>query len=94
METPRLIRVVPSTRFSKKLMAEFSDGKIIHFGQFGSSTFLDHQDERKRKAYTSRHSVRENWEDPYTPGTLSRYILWEKRTLEEAIKNYKRIFKV
>ncbi len=31
-------------------------GKKIHFGAKGGQTFLDHRDEKKRKAWLARHS--------------------------------------
>jgi len=49
---------------------------------------------RKRAAYIERHRVMENWRDPMRAGTLSRYILWEKPTLERSIKKFAMIFKI
>ena len=31
-------------------------GKKIHFGAEGGSTFIDHKDEKKRQAWRARHS--------------------------------------
>ena len=70
-------------------MAVFHDGTTVHFGLKGGSTFIDHKDEAKRKAYIARHRVNENWSNPKTAGALSRYILWEKPTLPEAISAFK-----
>lgn len=66
-----------STRKGKRFMAIFKNGRIVHFGLKGGSSFIDHGDEVKRQNYLKRHIVRENWDgDPYSSGSLSRYILW------------------
>ena len=84
--------IKPSTRQGKRYMAVFHDGTTIHFGQEGGSTFIDHKDEAKRKAYIARHRVNEDWSNPKTAGSLSRYILWEKPTLSQAVSAFKSKF--
>ena len=92
----KLIKIGKSTRNEKKMMAvfEMKDGskKTTHFGLKGSSTFLDHKDEKKRDAYLARHRVNEDWNDFTSAGSLSRYILWNKETLSASIKDYKKRF--
>jgi hypothetical protein len=78
------MKIQPSTRKDKKLMATFSNGRTIHFGAKGSKTYLDHRDKEKREAYLARHRVNENWTNPYSPGALSRWILWGDSTSLEA----------
>lgn len=78
------MKIQPSTRKDKKLMATFSNGKVVHFGAKGSKTYLDTGDKVKREAYLARHRVNENWTDPYTPGALSRWLLWGDSTSLEA----------
>ena len=70
------MKIETSTRADKRLMATFANGKVVHFGQRGSQTYIDHGDERKRTAYLARHKSRENWDDPYSAGALSRWLLW------------------
>jgi hypothetical protein len=70
----------PSTHKGKRLMAVFNNGKTVHFGLAGGSTYVDHGDKAKRAAYLKRHLVNENWNDPYTAGSLSRYLLWGDST--------------
>ena len=82
-----------STRKTKKFMAVFSDGRIIHFGQKGSSVFYDHKDENKKMNYIKRHRVNEDW-SKIGPASLSRYILWNKKSLSESIKDFKKRFKL
>ena len=69
-----------STRAGKRFMATYANGKVVHFGQAGGSTYIDHGDKAKREAYLARHSKRENWNDPYSAGALSRWLLWGDTT--------------
>jgi hypothetical protein len=79
------MKIQPSTRKDKKLMVTFSNGKVVHFGAKGSKTYLDTGDAAKRRAYLARHAKGgEDWLDPYTPGALSRWLLWGDSTSLEA----------
>jgi hypothetical protein len=69
-----------STRKGKRFMATYANGKVVHFGQEGGSTYIDHGDKVKRAAYLARHKKNENWNDPYSAGALSRYLLWGDST--------------
>jgi hypothetical protein len=72
-----------------KLVAKFDDGQLVPFGAFGYDDFITSGgDLKKKQAYLRRHRKREDWNDPQTPGALSRWILWNKPTLEESIKHY------
>ena len=99
----KLLSIKPSERPSKKYVATFcmcdgatkccdTERKKVNFGLRGSSTFLDHKDEKKRQAYVARHRVNENFNDPISAGSLSRYILWNKTTLLASIADFKRRF--
>ena len=82
---------------NKKYMAVFHEGnnkKTIHFGCAGMSDFTKHKDEARKLRYINRHRKRENWSDYKTAGSLSRWILWNKTSLRESIKDYKRRFKL
>ncbi len=70
----------PSPRQNKRFMITFSNPKrIIHFGQLGGSTYIDHGDQMKRNNYLKRHAVREDWRH-VNPGSLSAFILWGPST--------------
>jgi hypothetical protein len=76
-----------------KLMAIFNNGDIIvHFGALGYSDYTLHNDEKRKKAYIARHKKNENWNDPFSAGALSRWILWNKPSLTDSIINYKNYF--
>lgn len=92
------VQILKSTRKEKKLMAVFTDckkfdKKTVHFGAVGYSDFTIHKDVKRKQRYLSRHKKNEKWEDPFTAGSLSRYILWNKPTLQASIADYKRRFK-
>jgi hypothetical protein len=70
------MQIQNSTRKDKRYMATFINGKIVHFGLKGGSTYIDNKDTKKRDAYIARHKVRENFNDPYSAGALSRWLLW------------------
>jgi hypothetical protein len=83
-----------STNKDKKYSAIFYDGekkiKITHFGASGYTDFIKSGgDEKKKKAYLDRHRVNENWNDYMSAGSLSRWILWNKKTLSASIADYK-----
>lgn len=89
--------IKPSTRKEKKFMAIFYDkGKKIkttHFGAKGMSDFTIHKNPERKERYLNRHRRRENWEDAFSAGALSRWILWNKPTLKASISDYKKRFK-
>ena len=90
------VLIKESTRKEKKLMAIFSnkEGKTItiHFGSKGMSDYTIHKDIERMRRYEARHQKRENWNDPMTAGALSKWILWNKPSLRESIKDFKRRF--
>ena len=99
----KLLSIKPSDRAAKKYVATFCmcegetkccdrERKKVHFGAKGSSTYIDHQDEKKKDAYIARHRVNENFNNPMTAGSLARFILWNKTTLSASINDFKRRF--
>lgn len=100
-----LLSIKNSTKPDKKLEALFclckkkdeckgKNHKVVHFGSKGSSTYLDHKDDKKKDAYLARHKVNEDWTKPTTAGALSRFILWNKKTLSSSIADFKNRFKL
>lgn len=69
------VKVELSTRKDKKYMIEGSDGKKIHFGQFGYEDFTKHNDVARRNAFLARNK---KWKqsDKNTPAWLSYNLLW------------------
>ena len=91
------VEIRTSDRKGKKLVAIFSDGKKVHFGGEGCGDYIVYSaksrtlGDAKRRAYIARHSKSpgEDWSDIRSAGALSRYVLWEKRTLSASIAYYK-----
>tara|TARA_R110000782_G_scaffold139752_3_gene232244 strand:+ start:103 stop:399 length:297 start_codon:yes stop_codon:yes gene_type:complete len=79
----------------KKFKAELRGDKVkktLHFGAKGMSDFTKHKDNKRKVRYLARHRVRENWKVPDTAGSLSRWILWNKDTIEASKKDYAKRF--
>lgn len=78
--------IIPSRAKGKRFKAVFVDERPpINFGSKGGSTFIDHGDRDKRKAYISRHRVNENW-NAVNAGSLSKFLLWGDSTSLSANK--------
>jgi len=82
-----------STRKNKKYTLVTPD-KSIHFGGRGYSDYTIHKDPKRKQRYIERHREREDWKDPETPGALSRWILWNKKTLRASLNDYNKRFKM
>ena len=88
-----LLQIIDSSRKGKRFVAVFSNGKKIHFGLKGGSTYVDNHDKKKRQNYIARHQVREDFNNPYTAGSLSRWILWGEHTdINKNIVDFKNRF--
>jgi hypothetical protein len=98
----KLVEISASRSRYKKYDAVFEiDGKHkkVSFGakkESGEpySDFTVHRDELRKERYIQRHRGRENWSDPTSPGSLSRWILWNKPTLKESIADYRKKFRL
>lgn len=76
---------------------EYPDGhtKTTAFGARGMSDFTKHKDVTRRARYLQRHGkMGEDWNDPTTAGALSRWVLWNKKTLKASLADYRKRFKV
>lgn len=84
--------ITQSDRPGKRYTAIFDNGKKVHFGSEGQA-YIDHIDKTKRENYLKRHIKRENWDDPYTAGALSRFITWgDSGNINANIKYFKQRF--
>lgn len=85
--------ITQSTRKDKRYLATFHNGIKVHFGLKGGQTYIDHQDKAKREAYLKRHEKNEDWSNPYTAGSLSRFITWgESTNINKNISDFKKRF--
>jgi hypothetical protein len=94
----RLKTIRKSHRKEKKFDAVFEkNGReiVTPFGQKGYSDFTKHKDVTRRARYLKRHrGMGEHWNQPTTPGALSRWVLWNKRTLRASVADFKRRFRL
>jgi hypothetical protein len=66
--------------------------KKINFGDDRYEDYTQHGDPKRKALYIQRHKKNEDWNNPLTAGWWSRYLLWEKPSIEEAIKDIKKRF--
>jgi hypothetical protein len=95
------VDITKSNRADKRFVAVFrsDDGtkiKTTHFGlkNAKNGTFIDHQNNKLKENYLKRHKKNENWNDPMSAGALSRWVLWNKSSLNSSIQDYKSKFKL
>ena len=82
------VTIARSGRADKRLKATFQkQGKTIHFGAKGGSTYVDHQDAQKKVAWEARHKVRERWDVLTTAGALAKWLLWNRQTLAASVRD-------
>jgi hypothetical protein len=94
----KLKKIVNATDNVHKFVAIIldKDGKEhnVKFGAKGYSDYTKHKDKERKKRYITRHKSRENWTKSgiLTPGFWSRWVLWNKPSLEDSIENTKQRF--
>ena len=68
--------------------------KTVHFGAKGMSDFTIHKDPKRKARYIARHKARENWSRSgiMTPGFWSRWLLWNKPSLQASLNDIKMRF--
>lgn len=92
------VKLSPATAKGKKYKMEFFDKEkkriaTRQFGQAGASDFTKHKDPKRKESYDTRHKAREDWTKPLTNGALSKWILWNKPTIEASFNDYLKRFK-
>ena len=106
----KLIRIVKSSNSAKKWTAIFmvdDKEKKVDFGQNNYRDFVLINDKDSkfylpklvdrnvvRDSYRRRHIKDLKTQDPTRAGFLSFYLLWNKKTLNASIKDYKKRFKL
>jgi hypothetical protein len=73
-----------SGKHKYKVVVSNGRTKTIRFGARGYEDYTTHKDPERKERYIKRHQVREDWEDPYTAGFWSRYLLWGEPTIAES----------
>ena len=86
------ITIKPSKKSDKKFDAVIDGKKTVSFGAKGYEDFTKHKDPERKELYLKRHKARENWNDPTTPGALSKFVLWNKQTISASVKDMNKHF--
>ena len=94
---PYSVSITKSTKKDKKMTAIFYNKqkqklRTIHFGYSPMSDYTIHKNDERKQRYINRHKAREDWNNPMTAGALSRYVLWEHKSLSAAISAFKKKF--
>lgn len=77
-----------SRRSGKKFtIVDPESAKEVHFGDSNYEDFTEHGDEDRKESYLKRHRPGQRWDDPNTAGFWARWLLWNKPTLNESIKD-------
>jgi hypothetical protein len=85
-----------SPRDGKKWRVTGERGEKVDFGAEGYSDLTMHRDPERQQAYIARHFPRENWnrEGIKSAGFWSRWILWNKPSLDASIKDTEKRFNI
>jgi hypothetical protein len=66
--------------------------KSVSFGAVGYEDFTTRGDLQRKMNYLQRHENNENWNDPMTAGSLSRFILWNLKSVSASYKDFRNRF--
>lgn len=90
----KLLSVKKSDRKDKEFVAEFDDGKKVHFGTDSNFVLNPKKTLRHKQNYIKRHSQnpleKKALKDPRSPARLSMDLLWNTRNLNTNISIYKK----
>ncbi len=97
MKKLRLKTIRRSHKKEKKFDAVFvyPDGhtKTVPFGARGMSDYTKHKDKTRKQRYLKRHAgMGEHWDQPDTPGALSKWVLWNKPSFDASVSDFKKRF--
>ena len=85
--------LLKSNKLHKKYDVISETGKILSFGDNRYSDYTQHKDLKRKQLYIGRHK-NEDWTNLNKAGTWSRFILWNKSTLKESIKDMEKRFHI
>lgn len=90
-----MLLFVDEINSDKRFQAFFSDGTTTKFGLTNpkKGTYLDHKDKTLRRNYIKRHLKDLRTNNYKRPGYLSLFLLWNKETLRESIKDFNKRIK-
>ena len=89
---PRIVKLEQARDGKHKWIAHFDNGKKTRFGASGMDDFTLTKDEEQKKRYITRHAKDLKTNDPTRAGFLSMFVLWNKPTIEESVRDFNRRF--
>lgn len=69
-----------------------STGRKVYFGASGYDDFTIHKNPERKQRYINRHQKNENWNNINTAGFWSRWLLWNKPTIQASYNDIKKRF--
>jgi len=90
--------IEPATDGKHKFIGIFDENedggreKRVPFGDKSYQDLTQHHNRIRKSQYLARHRAREDWNDPMTAGSLSRWILWNTPSLQQNISLFKQRF--
>ena len=94
----KLIAITRTYNNMKQFKAEFllknGKKKNVRFGTKSNYVLNPEKTQQDRINYLKRHkALNEDWNNPLTPGSLSRYILWgNSKDININIRDFKKLF--
>lgn len=85
-----------SDKPNKKYVVKYNiDSKLkyIYFGDTRYKDYTTHHDLYRKERYINRHK-NEDWTNLNKAGTWSRYILWNKPTIKQSMKDMEKRFNI
>ena len=91
-----IVKLQKSSNPEKKYMVTIDDSKTIHFGAKNYSDYTKHKNKSRMLRYRNRHKSRENWGKSglKTAGFWSLWILWNKPSFIDSIKDTEKRFNI
>ena len=87
------IKLDIASQKSFKFDATINGTKTISFGDKRYEDYTIHKDDVRQRRYITRHRKNEDWGDPTTAGALSRWLLWNKKTLQSSVDDMNQRFR-
>lgn len=86
----------PDKKYRIILHKEDGGKKTVHFGQKGAGDYTTHKDAERKQSYLERHRKGEDWTKRGigTAGFWSRHLLWNKKSIDESVRDIERKFNV
>jgi hypothetical protein len=97
---PELISITQSSDPDKKLDVKLETGsgrtKTVRIGAKGMDDFTKTGSEEQKERYLQRHRANEDWTQSgiLSSGFWARWLLWNKPTLQQSIRDVKKRFDV